>query len=182
MSAMIPGAGSSPPVGATPQPVTLAEVKDYLPQMVINTTSKPSEAQVSGMITNITAEVRARLQACGAVWPADPASDPAIFLKQTIMEGIIYSVLRARFMLTKGAMQPEEVSNARTAYNDRLKVICDVARGVQSAQTSEVAGVWWPTLGWAGDTPNLTGDFFDYTMQRDADANRASRTPFRRPF
>lgn len=155
--------------------VTVLDVQNELAVVTISATSKPSTSQVEGFIRDIEAQVRGLLSGCGATWPSDPEGDAATFLRRTVLEGVRYLTLRAKYALTSSDGIPDEVQMARDAWNDAKKDICKVAAGVQNATPVEERGAYGPGVGGSINGPALAGSLFDYTLQRHSDSEREQR-------
>lgn len=161
-----------------PPLVTLADMQDELPGLSITPTTRPTARQVEGYIADTEAEVRARLVGLGAVWPTVPIGDAALFLRRTILEGVRYQVLRARYTFTRSEAQPEEIAFARDAYNDRLKALPSIAASLRAVTPVAVAGRTTPLVLRPEDAPQRGESFSEYTTRLDPYSVRRGVLPW----
>lgn len=149
--------------------VTTDDVIAELPTLKLSTTTVPSLAQVTTYITEIEQEVQARLLSCSAPYPPD-GTPAAQFLKRTILEGVRWMTLRAKYTLSAANSQSPDIDRAYKAYMDRLGVICDVARSVaqvMDTQTGQAAPARTPQVAHADLGPNLSSSFGEWTQAVD---------------
>lgn len=166
--------------------VVLDDVRNELPGLVLSPTTMPNETQVTGFIGNIESEVRAQLEACVAPWPADGTS-AAAYLKRTILEGVRWLTLRAKFALSSSASQSPDIDRAYKAYMDRIGDICDIARSITNTvdtQAGQAPARRIPTVAPTDLQPILSGTFNEWTQAVDiVDQQRQSiRYTGRRPW
>lgn len=154
--------------------VTVTDVQNELPELVVDATTRPSAAQVQGFIDAVEAEVRAHAEAAGVDWPTDPSSAAAAMLRATILEGVVARVLRARYALAPAEMQPEALKLAAQSYEKRLSQIGTVVQGMRQvqAQAQAQAGAHEdaPSLGRPAQVegaPTLVGSFADWVLARE---------------
>jgi hypothetical protein len=163
--------------------ITVADVQNELPELLLDATTHPSAAQVQGFIDAVEAEVRAHAEAAGVDWPRDPSSTAAAMLRATILEGVVAKVLRARYALAPAEMQPEALKLAAQSYEKRLSQIGTLVRGMRQAQAQAQAGAGAgahedaPSLGHPAlpDAPTLTGSFAGWVLAREWAATREWR-------
>ncbi len=162
--------------------VTVADVQNELPELVVDATTRPSTTQVQGFIDAVEAEVRAHAEAAGVEWPTDPSSAAAAMLRATILEGVVAKVLRARYALAPAEMQPEAFKLAAQSYEKRLAQIGVLVQGMRQVQAPAQAAQAGahedgPSLGRPAlpDAPTLTGSFAGWVLAREWAATREWR-------
>jgi hypothetical protein len=154
--------------------VTLADIQAELPQIPINGSTQPSDAQVTGYLADISAEVTGLLEAEEAQFPTDTTSPAYQFLRRTIIEGVINLVLRAKYALTPASAQPAEVSLAATAYRDKLNRLKAIARAIiLQTQSPTTGGYTFPIAIASDPTPGMMAmSFADWTLRRNIEEQR----------
>jgi hypothetical protein len=149
--------------------VTLDDVRMELPKLKLDPTTEPSDSNVTSMIAETQSEVQARLEACGMTWPPD-GSAAADYLKRTVLEGVRWLVLRAKYTFSSSQGQSLDIDRAYKAYMDRLSSVCDVARAaqnVQDTQTGQPAFNRNPKVCRTDLQPNLSSSFATWTEAVD---------------
>lgn len=151
--------------------VTVADVQNELPELLVDATTRPSTAQVQAFIDAVEAEVRAHAEAAGVEWPTDPASAAAAMLRATVVEGVVAKVLRARYALAPAELQPEALKLAAQSYEKKLAQIGVVVQGMRQASASAATGGHEdaPSLGQPArpEAPTLHGSFADWVLARE---------------
>lgn len=146
--------------------ITVADLQDELPELVLTTASAPTIAQVTKYIAEIEDEVRGALSACFAPWPVDPTSIDASYMQQLILEGVKYKTLRARFWLSSAEATPPEVARCGKEYQTRLGSICDIAKALREFPGGETPEATYPGVDMGRFAPSLYGSFEQYTFDR----------------
>jgi hypothetical protein len=107
---------------------TLTDVEAYLPTITISATgTTPTDAQVSGYITLVTAEIDGVLRSIG-IDPQPTDADSLGYLKVTCVVGAAATVLAAKF-----GQASEEAKEVRTRYQLMLDAIRDGALHIEAA-------------------------------------------------
>lgn len=144
----------------------ISDIRNDLPGIELTTDSEPTIAQVEGYITDVEAEVRGALTACFAPWPVDPLSIDASYMRLTIIEGVKYKVLRAKYWLASKDQAPLEIVTTGKEYQKRLDGICDVAKALREVPEGVTTEATYPRVDMARFTPNLYGSFEQYTYDK----------------
>lgn len=156
--------------------VTLADVQAELPTVRIAASGTvPTADQVEGYIARIESEIQAYAAARFGPWPESADEDGAQFLRSVILEGVRFLVLRARHGNARSDMLPEEVTLARDAYNDRVKMLDRVLAGVRNVTPIARGGVGVPTFGNTTTAPAASGSFEEWTAAVDDRRGRDQR-------
>ena len=143
--------------------ITVDDVRTNLAGLKIETNTVPTSDQVDEMIDIIESEVRSYIEERDWAWPTDPTSNAFKFLKQTVLEGVKSSVLRAKYVLTQEL--PQEAIVSRNMYTDRLRRLQNnllPAAMFTGAQTPRYNG---PILVNTDPETNFGETFEDYTMR-----------------
>ena len=156
--------------------VQVADLVSDLPTITISDSSKPSTTDVQGFIDEIENEVEAIWIGSGCVWPPTNIE----FAKFTVLLGARWRVLDVKFSLASAAMTPDAATQARLAYNDRLKRIAQVCVGASEADASVSTG---PIVGeLVGVRPVSGSDLGEWTERRDRSLRRLFRPYGWNPF
>jgi hypothetical protein len=112
--------------------VTYADVQAELPGFDFDDDSEPNPAQVQQYIRDIEAEVQALFYSAdpGVQWPIVATSPAAAFLRRTILEGVRWMFLRAKYALSSSQSASSDIDRARDAYNDRLRRVPDMSNAI----------------------------------------------------
>lgn len=158
--------------------ITIEDVQNDLPGIVLNSATQPTLAQATGYIANVESEVRGALTACFAPWPVDPTSIDASYMRTMIIEGVKYKILRAKYWLIAKEQAPVELSLSGKEYQSRLDGICDIAKALREIPEGVTTEATYPAVDLAPFTPSLYGSFEQYTQERVAlDTIRAWLNP-----
>lgn len=155
--------------------VDLDDVRAELPKFPLSDTTVPSVTSVEHYIARIEAEVRAMVAGLGGVWPDDDMSDAAQMLHGTVLEGVRWLVMRARYALQNTDAASLELGEARAAYKDALARVKSVVAGLSSVQTDEQAGTGGPRIGPASPVIYRSDSLEEFTIDMDRASRRADR-------
>lgn len=160
--------------------LSIEQFLELVPGLALDTTTRPTATQAQGLIDTVASEMRAMLAGLGVAWPADPDTDTAQFLRQTLVEGAKEQILRAKYIFERGDRVPDELDRAADAYKQRMGMLKTVANNLRTLP-DVATGSDGITVAPATEYPTLTGSFGQYTGARDALDSVRNRTyrPYR---
>lgn len=144
--------------------ITPDDLKAELVGFSIGPTTVPSSYAVDDYIDEIEAEVRALWVGADGVWPTDPTADAALYPKLTVLLGTKWRFLDAKYTAASTTQTPDSLTQARLAYNDRLRRIKDIAGGTATVVQQANSG---PLVGLTTHGPITGSSFSEWTERRD---------------